>query len=64
MTTVILDDKTRKGKLILDLIKEIKGGEIIKNEPNEETIKAIEDARNNYLTRVKDSGDLIKKLGL
>ena len=64
MTTVILNDKTKKGKLILDLIKEINGGEIINDEPNEETIKAIEDARKKNLTRVKDSGELIEKLGL
>jgi len=64
MTTVIVNDKTKKGKLILDLIREINGGEIIKDEPNEETIKAIEAARKNNVTKVKDSSELINKLGL
>jgi len=64
MATIIIDEKTKKGKLILDLIREIKGGEIIRDEPNEETIKAIEDARNNNVTKCKDSDELFKKLGI
>ena len=64
MTTVILDDKTKKGKLILDLIREINGGKIINDEPNEETIKAIKEARNLDVKEVKDSEELINKLGI
>jgi len=64
MTTVILDDKTKKGKLILDLIREINGGKIINDEPNEETIKAIKEARNQDVKEVKDSEELINKLGI
>lgn len=64
MTTVIIDNKTKKGKLILDLIKEMNCGEIIGEEPNEETIKAIQEARNGELKKAENSNDLSDKLGL
>ncbi len=64
MTTVIINNKTKKGKLILDLIREMNCGEIIEEEPNEETIKAIQEARNGELKKAENSNDLSDKLGL
>ena len=64
MTTVIINNKTKKGKLILDLIREMNCGEIIEEDPNEETIKAIQEARNGELKKAKNSNDLSDKLGL
>ena len=64
MTKVIINNKTKKGKLILDLIKEMNCGEIIEEEPNEETIKAIQEARNGELKKAENSRDLSDKLGL
>ncbi len=64
MTTVIINNKTKKGKLILDLIREMNCGEIIEEEPNEETIKAIQEARNGELKKAENSDDLSDKLGL
>ena len=43
ITTVIINNKTKKGKLILDLIREMGCGEILYDHPNEETHAAIED---------------------
>jgi antitoxin component of RelBE/YafQ-DinJ toxin-antitoxin module len=64
MTKVIINNKTKKGKLILDLIREMNCGEIIEEEPNEETIKAIQEARNGELKKAENSKDLSDKLGL
>lgn len=64
MTTVIINNKTRKGKLILDLIREMGCGEILSDEPNEETKRAIEDARAGKLTKARSASELIKELGI
>ena len=64
MTKVIINNKTKKGKLILDLIREMNCGEILEEEPNEETIKAIQEARNGELKKAENSKDLSDKLGL
>jgi len=64
MTKVIINNKTKKGQLILDLIREMNCGEIIEEEPNEETIKAIQEARNGELKKAENSKDLSDKLGL
>lgn len=64
MTTVIINNKTRKGRLILDLIREMGCGEILTDEPNEETKKAIDDARAGKLTKASSASELIKELGI
>lgn len=64
MTTVIINNKTRKGKLILNLIREMGCGEILSDEPNEETRKAIDDARNGKVSKALSAAELIKELGL
>lgn len=64
MTTVIINNKTRKGKLILDLIREMGCGENLSDEPNEETKRAIEDARAGKLTKARSASELIKELGI
>ena len=63
MTTVIINN-TKKGKLVLDLIKEMGCGEIIHSIPNHETIEAIEDARNAKLIKAKSAKDLCNELGI
>lgn len=69
MTTIIINEKTKKGKLILDLIKEMGIGKILEEKSeeklfNNETAKAIQEAQlgntivcedfEDYLTKVKD----------
>lgn len=64
MTTVIINNKTKKGKLILDLIREIGCGEILHDHPNEETQVAIEDARKGKLKKADSALELCKELGI
>jgi len=64
MTTVIINNKTKRGKLLLNLIREMGCGEILSDEPNEETRKAIDDARTSKLTKAKSASELIKELGV
>ena len=64
MTTVIINGKTKKGKIILDLIKEMRCGRIISFNPNEETIKAIESARKGDMKKARNSAELYKTLGI
>ena len=59
MTTIIINEKTKKGRIILDLIREMGVGKIVdnlmesENIPNNTTIKAITEA---------NEGKTIKKL--
>jgi antitoxin component of RelBE/YafQ-DinJ toxin-antitoxin module len=64
MTTVIINGKTKKGKIILELISEMRCGRIISGNPNEETIKAIESARKGNMKKAKNSADLYRTLGI
>ena len=68
MTTIIIKEKTKKGRLILDLIREIGVGEIIDdrlesdNIPNNITIKAIKDASEGKTIKCSDFDDYLKKV--
>lgn len=64
MTTVIINNKTKKGKLILDLIREMECGEILYDHPNEETHTAIDDARKGNLKMAESASELCKELGI
>lgn len=61
MTTIIINEKTKKGQIILDLIREMGVGKIIDDKieaediPNKKTIKAIQEAK---------EGKTIKCIGL
>lgn len=69
MTTISLkiNERSKMGKIILELIKvsseENQGVEII-HVPNVETIKAIEDVQKGKTTKVKNSQELFKNLGI
>jgi hypothetical protein len=64
MTTVIINEKTEKGKKLLDFLKSFSGERFIKieKEPNETTKKAIQDAREGKLTKAKNVNDLMEQL--
>ncbi len=64
MTTVIIDSKTKKGRLLLELIREMGVGEILHDKPNKETRDAIEDARKGNVTRADSATELCKELGI
>lgn len=69
MTTITLkiNDKTKKGLLFVEFLKQYilsdKNIEVV-SQPNSETLKAIENAEKGKTTRVKNSKDLFKELGI
>lgn len=68
MTTIIINEKTKKGRIILDLIREMGVGKIVdekmgsENIPNDETIKAIQEARKGKTIRCNDFNDYLNKV--
>jgi hypothetical protein len=64
MTTVIINDRTAKGKSLLQFLKKFEGENFIfiGNEPNEETREAIENARRGKLKSHKNSKELFASL--
>ena len=68
MTTIIINEETKKGRLILDLIREIDVGEIIgdKLEPgnilNDTTLKAFREAHEGNTIKCSDFDDYLKKV--
>jgi len=68
MTTIIINEKTKKGRIILDLIREIGGGKIIDNSVetenilNDTTLKAIKEANEGNTIKCVDFDDYLKKV--
>jgi hypothetical protein len=64
MTTVIINEKTVKGKKLLEFLKSFSGENFvkIKNEPNDITKKAIQESREGKLTKAKNVDDLMELL--
>ena len=64
MTTVIINDRTAKGKSLLKFLKIFEGENLIYigNEPNDETKEAIEDARQGKVTSHKNSKELFASI--
>jgi hypothetical protein len=68
MTTIVINEKTKKGRLILELIQEMGIGKIIDgkktsgNHPNAETILAIKAAREGNTTKCLDFNDYLAKV--
>jgi len=64
MTTVIINEKTKEGKKLLDFLKSFSSKRFIKIEiePNETTKKAIQEAREGKLTKAKNVDDLMELL--
>lgn len=67
MTTIIINERTKLGKLILGMIKETKCGEIVdfkKEIPNKETSRAILDAKNGKTKKYENTDALFNDLGI
>jgi hypothetical protein len=68
MTTIIINEKTKKGRIILDLIKEIGVGKIVdnlmesENNLNSTTVKAIREANEGKTIKCIDFDDYLKKV--
>ena len=68
MTTIIINEETKIGRLVLDLIREIGVGEIIDNKLksdnilNDITINAIREANEGNTIKCDDFDDYLKKV--
>lgn len=65
--TLKINERSKLGRIILDLIRlgtEKKEGIEVIHTPNQDTIKAIEDVKAGRTTKVKNSKDLFKQLGI
>jgi hypothetical protein len=68
MTTIVINEKTKKGRIILDLIREMGVGEIIESTegsghiPNDTTLKAIRDADAGKTIKCADFDDYLSKV--
>lgn len=74
MTTIVINEKTKIGKLIMNMIRETKCGQIIDEKkqdkeycklphiPNAETIKAMKDAKAGKGTKFTSTKELFKAL--
>jgi hypothetical protein len=68
MTTIIINEKTKKGRILLDLIREMNCGKIIEDAkivdeiPNDITRLAIKQARKGETIKCADFDDYIAKV--
>ena len=68
MTTIVINEKTKKGRIILDLIREMGIGKIVDdkkeslNIPNLETIKAIQEAGEGKTIKCMNFEDYLQKV--
>ncbi|MEI7831272.1 MAG: hypothetical protein WCI31_15950 [Prolixibacteraceae bacterium] len=66
MTTIIINEKSKKGRIILDLVRELSCGKIINDDsvnlPNNKTIKAIQEAREGKTIKCNDFEDYLNKV--
>ncbi|HLN74000.1 MAG TPA: hypothetical protein VK205_11945 [Prolixibacteraceae bacterium] len=67
MTTIIINEKTKKGRIILDLIRELGVGKIIEDTTsdailNKTTIKAIQEAKEGKTIKCNDFEDYLNKV--
>ncbi len=69
MTTVIINEKSKKGRIVLDLIKELGIGKVISDKsrnksskPNKNTLLAIKDAIEGNTIKCDSFEDYLEKV--
>jgi len=64
MATVTINERTSKGKSLMDFLRKFEGENFIQiaKEPNEETKRAIKDVEKGNVTKTKNVADLMDKL--
>jgi hypothetical protein len=66
MTTIIINERTKKGRIILELVRELSCGKIVNEDsekiPNKKTIKAIHEVSEGKTIRCEDFDDYLKKV--
>lgn len=64
MATVTINERTSKGKSLMEFLRKFEGESFIQiaKEPNEETKRAISDVKKGKVTRTRNVADLMDKL--
>lgn len=64
MTTVTINERTGKGKLLMEMLRkfENEGFVFIEKKPNQETEKAIGDVKKGKVTKCNSVDDMMKRL--
>jgi len=64
MTTITINERTDKGKSLLEFLRKFEGEKFISigHEPNEETKQAIDEARKGKLKSYKNSKELFSSI--
>ena len=64
MATITINERTSKGKSLLEFLRKFEGENFIQieKEPNNETKRAISDVKKGKVTRTKNVADLLDKL--
>ncbi len=68
MTTIIINEKTKKGRIVLNLVRELSCGKIIgeniegENTPNDKTRLAIREASEGKTIKCTDFDDYLGKV--
>ena len=64
MTTVTINERTSKGKMLLEILRKFEGEEFInfQSKPNAETMRAIRNVKKGKVTACESVDDMIKKL--
>lgn len=64
MATITINERTSKGKSLMDFLRKFEGENFIhiEKEPNKETKRAIADVKKGKVTKAKDVADLMNKL--
>ena len=64
MTTVTINERTSKGKMLLEILRKFEGEEFIdfQKQPNAATKRAISDVKKGKVTECENVEDMLKKL--
>jgi hypothetical protein len=66
MTTIIIDENTKKGKIILEIVREMNAGKIIDEKKHhsfsKETLQAIEEAKTGKTVKCNSFDDYLEKV--
>ena len=64
MATITINERTSKGKSLMEFLRKFEGENFIRieKEPNEETKRAIRDVKKGNVTKSKNVADLMNKL--
>ena len=64
MATITINERTSKGKSLLEFLRKFEGENFItiEKEPNDETKQAIKDVKKGNVTKTKNVADLMAKL--